>query len=152
MRPLIKGKQPISNKNIELKNIFLLIPHAKRLGIDIIGEEDGSLVIEMPYNPELEIIPSSGIIANGAITALLDTALGAAVYSQFEVYRRIVTLNLRVDYFEKPEAFSSVMVKTRCLKISDQIIFAQGDLFCQNRDITIAHAVGVFSYADAEKI
>lgn len=121
------------------------------MGLHIIGEEDGSFVIEMPYNPELEIIPGSGIIANGAITALLDTALGAAVYSQFKVYRRIVTLDLRVDYFEKPEAFSSVIVKTRCLKISDQIVFVQGDLFCQNSDVAIAHAVAVFSYAMIEK-
>lgn len=103
-------------------------------------------MIEMPFNPELEVTAGGGIIANGAITAFLDTALGAAAYDQFETYKKIVTLDLRVDYFEKPEAFSSVIVKTRCLKITEQAVFVQGDAFSKDAITPIAHAVAVFSY------
>lgn len=131
---------------------MLLIPHARRLGLQFLTKQEGTLIIEMPYNPELEIIPDSGIMANGAITALLDTALGAAVYEQFEVYRRIVTLDLRVDYFEKPSPFSSVIIKARCLKMKDHIVFVQGDVYCKDSELQIAHGIAVFSYADVEKI
>ncbi len=105
-------------------------------------------MIEMPFNPELEVAKGSGIIANGAITAFLDTALGAAAYDQFETYKKIVTLDLRVDYFEKPAAFSSVIVKTRCLKITEQAVFVQGDAFSKDETTPIAHAVAVFSYEE----
>ncbi len=128
-----------------------MIPHSRRLGLQLMEKQGDSLLIEMPFNTDLEVIPGSGIIANGAITAFLDTALGAAVYDQFESYRRIVTLDLRVDYFEKPLPFSAVMVKTRCLKITDQMVFVQGDVYCDDASSPIAHGVAVFSYAEMEK-
>ena len=128
-----------------------MIPHSRRLGLRLLGKEDDSLIIEMPFNPELEVIAGSGILANGAITAFLDTALGAAVYDQFEACRRIVTLDLRVDYFDKPRPFSSVVVKTRCLKVTDQMVFVQGDVYSKDMSEPIAHGVAVFSYAEVEK-
>ncbi len=118
----------------------------------MLEKQGDSLVIEMPYNPELEVIPGSGIVANGAITAFLDTALGAAVYDRFDSFRKIATLDLRVDYFEKPRAFSSVVVKTRCLKITDQAVFVQGDAFNKDGTSPIAHGIGVFSYEDVEPV
>lgn len=133
---------------IASNKLVLLIPHARRLGLKFLEKSGDSLVIEMPYNPELEVLPGSGLMANGAITTLLDTALGAVVYDRFDSYRRIVTLDLRVDFFEKPRPFSSVTAKTRCLKVTDRIVFVQGDVFCAAGDAAIAHGVAVFSYAD----
>ena len=129
----------------------MLIPHARRLGLRFLEKKANNLIIEMPFNPELEIIPASGIMANGALTAFMDTALGAAVYDQFNLYRRIVTLDLRMDYFEKPQPFSSVIVKTRCLKVTDQVVFVQGDLYDSEDDSPIAHGVGVFSHSAIEQ-
>jgi len=137
--------------DIELNKLVLMIPHARRMGFRFLEKTGDSLVIEMPYNPELEVLPRSGLMANGAITTLLDTALGAAVYDQFDAYRRIVTLDLRVDFFEKPRPFSSVTVKTRCLKVTEQIVYVQGDAFCSDDSSAIAHGVAVFSCADMEE-
>lgn len=127
------------------------IPHARRLGLRLVGQQAGELVLEMPFNADLEVVPNSGLMANGAITAFMDTALGAAVYDQFDAFRRVVTLNLRVDYFEKPQPFSTVVIKTRCLKVTDHIVFVQGDAYCKDMSAPIAHGVAVFSYADMEK-
>lgn len=128
-----------------------LIPHARRLGLRLLDSQDDGVIFEMPFNGELEIIQGSGIIANGAITAFLDTALGAMAYDQFKSRRRIVTLDLRVDYFEKPQLFSSVVVKTRCLKVTNQLVFVQGDVYSSDETVPIAHGVAVFSYAEGEK-
>ncbi|PCI33531.1 MAG: hypothetical protein COB54_04325 [Alphaproteobacteria bacterium] len=129
----------------------MLIPHGRRLGLRFVEKKENSLIIEMSFNPELEIIPGSGIMANGALTAFMDTALGAAVYDQFDLYRKIVTLDLRMDYFEKPQPFSSVIVKTRCLKITNQVAFVQGDIYDSEDASPIAHGVGVFSHSGVEK-
>jgi len=136
---------------MSFNEVVLLIPHARRLGLRLLEKQGDNLLIEMPYNADLEVIPGSGVVANGAITAFLDTALGAAVYDQFETFRRIVTLDLRVDYFEKPQPFSSLVVKTRCLKIADQVVFVQGDVYSRDMLSPIAHGVAVFSYAELEE-
>jgi len=125
-----------------------MIPHARRLGLRFLDKQGAYVVTQMPYNPELDVLPGSGIMANGAITTFLDTALGSAVYDKFETYKKIATLDLRVDYFEKPTAFSSVVAKTRCLKVTDQVVFVQGDAYCTDETKPIAHAVAVFSYQE----
>ncbi|PCI48672.1 MAG: hypothetical protein COB49_05820 [Alphaproteobacteria bacterium] len=127
-----------------------MIPHAQKLGLRLSDQQGESLIIEMPYKAEQEAVSGSGIVANGAITTLLDTALGAAVYDQFETFRRIVTLDLRVDYFEKPQPFSTIVVKTRCLKVTDQMVFVQGDAYSGEGSSPIAHGIAVFSYAEME--
>lgn len=138
-------------KGMEFKELVVMIPHSRRLGIQLLEQQGDSLVIEMPFNADLEIIPGSGIIANGAITAFLDTALGAVAYDQMEAYGRIVTLDLRVDYFEKPRSFSSVIVKARCLKVTDHLVVVQGDVYSDDASSSIAHGVAVFSYTEMEK-
>jgi len=145
---LLKKDRIISFHGINLNELVLHIPHAKRLGLRFIEKRGDNLVIEMPYSPELEVIPDTGLMANGAITAFLDTALGAAVSDQFEVFRRIATLDLRVDYFDKPRPHSAVRVKTRCLKVTDQIVFVQGDAYCEDESVPIAHAVAAFSHTE----
>ncbi len=138
----------LENKNFD--EVVLMIPHARRLGLRLLEREDDYFVVEMPFTAELEVIPGSGLMANGAITAMLDTVLGAVAYGQFETFRRIVTLDLRVDYFEKPRPFSSVITKCRCLKAMDRVIYVQGDVFCKDEQSPIAHGVAVFSSAEME--
>ena len=128
-----------------------LIPHARRLGLRLVESKGDNLVIEMPFNDELEVIPGTGLMANGAITAFLDTALGAAVHYELKVFRTMVTLDLRVDYFEKPPPFSAIVVKTRCLKVTDHIVFVQGDVFCKDMSVPLAHGVAAFSYTPMEQ-
>ncbi|PHZ85530.1 PaaI family thioesterase [Paremcibacter congregatus] len=131
---------------MDLKNLVLMIPHAQRLGLRFVDTSDDELVVEMPYNPELEVLPGTGLIANGAITAFLDTALGAAASAQFNEIRRVATLDLRVDYFEKPAAYSDVRAKTRCLKVTDQLVFVQADAYVGAAEQPFAHAVAAFSH------
>lgn len=127
---------------------MLYIAHAKFLGLRFVEKQGENFILEMPYNPDLEILPDTGIMANGAITAFLDTALGTAVSDKFDVLRRLATLDLRVDYFDKPKPYSSVFVKTRCLKVTNQIVFVQGDAYCEDQAKPIAHAVGAFSHTE----
>ncbi len=108
-------------------------------------------MMEMPFKAELEAIKGSGIIANGAITAFLDSALGSAIHDQFETFRKVVTLDLRVDYFEKPKPFSSVVTKARCLKITDQVVYVQADIYSGDETAPFAHGVAVFSLVNVEK-
>ncbi len=50
--------------------------------LETLGE--GSAVISMPYDPRLVGDPATGVIHGGAVSALMDTASGAAVMSHPE--------------------------------------------------------------------
>lgn len=123
-----------------------MIPHAQRLGLSFVETSSEFPVIEMPYSPDLENLPGTGLMANGVITTFLDTALGACASGQFEELRRVATLDLRVDYFETPKPYSNVRAKTRCLKVSDEIVFVQAEAYCVDEGRPFAHAVGAFSH------
>tara|TARA_R110002073_G_scaffold319392_4_gene493983 strand:+ start:3697 stop:4146 length:450 start_codon:yes stop_codon:yes gene_type:complete len=138
----------IVSENIESVKLILSIPQVQRLKLRLLEKQDGYLVLEMPFNSELESIPGSGLVAHGAIMTVLDTALGVAVCDQFKFTRSIATLDLRVDYFEKPKAFSSIIVKTRCLKVTNQIVFVQGDVYCKDWPSPVAHGVATFSHSE----
>lgn len=55
------------------------IPHAKELGLILDEIGDGMATISMPYDEKLIGDPESGVIAGGAVSALMDTCCGAAV-------------------------------------------------------------------------
>lgn len=102
----------------------------------------------MPFNIDLEQISGSGIMANGAITTLLDTALGAVSFHQFGELKHIATLDLRVDYFSPPKAFSSIYAKVECTKITREVVFVRGLVYCEDENDPIAQSVAAFSYAE----
>jgi len=125
-----------------------MIPHARRLGLKLVAEQDQYLIVELPFSTDLEEAADSGIMANGAITTLLDTALGAVSFHQFGKLKRIATLDLRVDYFSPPKAFSSIFAKVECTKITPEVIFVRGLVYCDDENEPIAQSVAAFSYAE----
>jgi hypothetical protein len=55
------------------------IPHSRALGMVMERLEGGIAVVSMPYDPRLVGDPATGVIHGGAVSALMDTASGAAV-------------------------------------------------------------------------
>ncbi|WP_138379264.1 PaaI family thioesterase [Luteithermobacter gelatinilyticus] len=143
-----EGGETISAQNIELTQLILHIPHARKLGLKLVDCAEDSLIVELPYSSQIEARPGSGVIANGAITTLLDTAFGAAVFNQFTEIRQLATLDLRVDFMSAAKPFSPVFAKVSCRRITREVVFVRGDAYCDDPDMPIAHATGAFSHAD----
>ena len=75
------------------------LPHAAALNMKLDEIGDGQATISMAYDPQLVGDPATGVLHGGAISALMDTASGAAVMSHPEAPYSTATLDLRIDYF-----------------------------------------------------
>jgi uncharacterized protein (TIGR00369 family) len=61
------------------RQFITALPHSHALGMVLEEIGTGSATISMPYDPALIGDPATGVIHGGAVSALMDTACGAAV-------------------------------------------------------------------------
>jgi uncharacterized protein (TIGR00369 family) len=74
------------------------LPHSRSLGMLLESISEGIAVISMPYDARLVGDPETGVIHGGAVSALMDTASGAAVMCHPAAGVSTATLDLRIDY------------------------------------------------------
>jgi len=55
------------------------IPHSRALGMRLESLGEGRVVMSMPYDARFVGDPATGVMHGGAVSALMDTASGAAV-------------------------------------------------------------------------
>ncbi len=83
-----------------------LIPFNRVLGIRVVEIDKGHVRMEIPFREELIGDPVRRAVHGGVISALADTAGGAAVWSALdEELARVSTIDLRIDYLRpgRPE-------------------------------------------------
>jgi uncharacterized protein (TIGR00369 family) len=76
-----------------------LVPFNRVLGVKCTKAEEGFVRLEIPFRPELIGDPTRPALHGGVLSALADTAGGAAVWTTLEDERaRVSTIDLRIDY------------------------------------------------------
>ncbi|HWU87590.1 MAG TPA: PaaI family thioesterase [Kofleriaceae bacterium] len=120
------------------------IPHNRALGTEIVELAPGEAVLRLPYDEKLVGNPDSGVIHGGAITALLDGASGAAVFTALPGLVPIATLDLRIDYLRPAEVGRPVTARATCYKVTRNVAFTRAVAFHEDPADPIAHSVGTF--------
>ena len=95
-----------ANAAVLVKRLFeALIPFNRHLGMTLEEILPGRVRIRIPFQEHFIGNPELPALHGGVISALLDTAGGAAVWSQVSLYDRVSTVDLRVDYLRpgRPE-------------------------------------------------
>lgn len=81
------------------------IPFNRVLGIEVAALRSGFARLEIPFRPELIGDSHRPAIHGGVLSALIDTAGGAAAFTQVNLPDdRVSTIDLRVDYLRPGEA------------------------------------------------
>jgi uncharacterized protein (TIGR00369 family) len=137
---------PLVNAPREEANEYFIerVPQSKALGLRITDFGGGRAVFELPYDTKLVGDPDSGVISGGAITTLVDAACGCAILTGLRTLRRIVTLDLRIDYLRPGKPGQTVVCTAECYRYTHEVAFVRAWAHDGNPEDLLATAAGTF--------
>lgn len=119
-------------------------PHAVALGIKTISIDKSGALMKIAYDEKLVGDPASGVIAGGAVTALLDHCCGASVHTAMDEFKMIATLDLRIDYMRPAEPGKDIIAHAQCYKVTRSVCFVRAFAYEETPDDPIAAAQAAF--------
>lgn len=132
-----------SQKIRAIEKMCRYIPHSLLQGICLESIDGEEVTLRLPYRAELVGNPQTGVIHGGALTVLLDQALGTAGICCDKVGASMTpTLDLRIDHLGIAPAGMDIFATAKVYKVTRRVLFVEGFAWCESRDKPIARATG----------
>lgn len=120
------------------------IRHCKVLGLKTVKLRDNGVVLELPYDDKLIGNPATRVVHSGAVTTLMDSALGLSVPVALGAIELSPTLDLRIDYMTRAKPDHSIFGDAEVYRITNEVVFARGIAYQDDPEKPIAHCVATF--------
>ncbi len=122
-----------------------LIPFNRFLGMKARKVEEGLVELEVPFKEEFIGNPALPALHGGVVSALLDTAGGAAVWSKVKLTGSVSTVDLRVDYL-RPGRPETLVGRGHVVRLGNRVGVAELRAFHPGaEDRPIAAGMGVYN-------
>ncbi|HYO51256.1 PaaI family thioesterase [Archangium sp.] len=120
------------------------IPHNHELGLSVVELGAADVTMRLPYSEKLVGNPETGVWHGGAVTTLIDSTCGIAVFVKLARLARIATLDLRIDYLHPATPGKDLLARAECYKLTRAVAFVRALAHHGDVDNPVASAQGTF--------
>ena len=115
----------------------------RALGLELVDAAKEGVTVRLPWQEHLVGDPAGRVLHGGAVTTLIDSACGYALFTHLQELADIATLDLRIDYLKPAEAEKDVFASGEVYRLTRSIAFIRASAY-QDEGDPIANAVATF--------